>query len=90
METLQKLKDIINNSSLSDEDKKFWEDNIIAPAKENSRIAESMFLYLDNFPNDIKWVTDFSRRKIEAIKKGDEKELDKILEEEEKKLSSIG
>lgn len=89
MSDLQKLKDIIKNSSLSDSDKLFWEENIIMPAQKDSRIAESVVLYLDNFPNDLKWVTDFSKRKLDALKSGNKDELDKILKEEEEKLKLI-
>lgn len=89
MGNLEKLKDIIKNSSLSENDKLFWEENIIMPAQKDFRIAESFVLYLDSFPNDLKWVTDFSKRKLNALKSGNKDELDKILKEEEEKLNLI-
>lgn len=89
MENLEKLKDIIKNSPLSDKDKLFWEKNIIIPALKDSHVAKSFVLYLENFPSDLKWVTDFSKRKINALKKGNKDEFDKILKEEEQKLNSI-
>lgn len=89
MNDLEKLRGIIDVSSLSDEDKKFWEEKVFKIVETKPSIVKPILLHLENSSDEIKSFTDFSRRKITAIESGDKNALDKILEEEEEKLKTI-
>ena len=69
MDNLIKLQNIIKDSSLSDENKSFWNEklSIKIPSK-----ATDLFLeYLEEKPDDLEWFTDFTKRKFVAIESGE-------------------
>lgn len=92
MNKKESLKKIISVSSLNEEDKKFWEENLNNTADE---LAESIYNMLSEFPDELPWLTDIYKRKKKAfeILKENKKEGDKLLSEifaeEKEKLEKI-
>jgi hypothetical protein len=92
MNKKESLKKIISVSSLNEEDKKFWEENLNNTADE---LAESIYDMLSEFPDELPWLTDIYKRKKKAfeILKENKKEGDKLLSEifaeEKEKLEKI-
>jgi hypothetical protein len=89
MNDLEKLRDIVGTSLLSDEDKMFWEEKVFKIVETKPNIVKPILFHLENSPDEIKSFTDFSRRKVAMIESGDKEGLDKILKEEEEKLNAI-
>jgi hypothetical protein len=87
MDNLTKLQNIIKDSSLSDENKSFWNEKL--SIKIPSKVIDSFLEYLEEKPDDLEWFTDFTKRKFTAIESGDKNALDKILKEEEERLNAI-
>ena len=83
---IDELKAFIQNSSLSDEDKKFW---VEALKNATPEVAISILSYFQDFPDKIQWATDMFRRKVEALKTKDENAWNQILTEEEAELERI-
>ena len=89
MDNKQKILNLIQNSQLSDADKKEWE----ALAEDSSEISlESIATLLESLPEELGWFTDILKRKKEAFsalkddqEKG-EKMLQAIYQEERKKI----
>ncbi|MDP6249343.1 MAG: hypothetical protein QGH85_01215 [Candidatus Pacebacteria bacterium] len=87
MDNLTKLQNIIKDSSLSDEDKSFWNEKL--SMKLPSIVIESFIEYLEEKPDELEQFTDFLKRKFKAFESGDKEELNKILKEEEEKLNKL-
>jgi hypothetical protein len=86
------LKKIIGISSLSDEDKKFWEENLEIIPEE---LAQNIYDMLAEFPNELPWLTDIYKRKLKAFeimkenKEEGQKLLSAIFAEEKEKLEKL-
>ncbi|MBT3283049.1 hypothetical protein HON59_02245 [bacterium] len=91
MNDLEKLRGIIDTSSLSDEDKNFWKEKVFKIVETKPNILKPILLHLENSSDEdeLKSFTDFSKRKILAIESGDKEALERILKEEEEKLKTI-
>jgi len=87
MDNLIKLQNIIKDSSLSDEDKSFWNEKL--SMKLPPVVIESFVEYLETKQNSLIEFTDFVKRKFKAFESGDKEELNKILKEEEEELSEL-
>ena len=87
MNNLIKLQNIIKDSSLSDEDKSFWNEKL--SMKLPPVVIESFVEYLETKQNSLIEFTDFLKRKFKAFESGDKEELNKILKEEEEELSEL-
>ncbi len=82
----EELNTFIQNSSLSDEDKKFWIDSL---KNATAEMAISILSYFQDFPDKIQWATDIFKRKVSALKTKDENAWNQILTEEEEELAKI-
>lgn len=78
--------DILAQSSLSEEDKKFWTKALKNAAPE---VVFSILSYFQEFPDKIGWATDMLKRKVDAMKSKNQEAWNKILSEEEQELANI-
>jgi len=89
MDNKQKILNLVQNSPLSNEDKKEWE-ALVDSSPEIS--IESIATILESLPEELGWLTDVLKRKKEAFlvlkedKEKGEKMLQVIYQEERKKI----
>lgn len=88
MENLTKLQNIIKDSSISDEDKGFWNEKLSMP-NIPTIVIDSLLEYIEANPEELAWSTDILKRKLIATENNDKQALSEILKEEEDKLNSI-
>jgi hypothetical protein len=82
----KKSLDIILKSDLDDEDKKYWE-KLIEISDENELIHLNIFL--KEFPDEIKWLTNNIKKKIDIAKSGDLIKWNDLLKDERKEINTI-
>jgi len=83
--TLNDLIELIQNSSLSEDDKNLW---FNAVKDTPSRFWEALIYGLADTPETMNEVTSLLKQKIKAIEAGDEAMWETIIGQEEKELTN--
>jgi hypothetical protein len=78
---------LIQKSSLSDEDKIFWE-NALNGLPEN--FCFYFYDFLQDFPHEINKLTDSLRGKYQALKAKDINALEKFIDKDKQYIKSLG
>lgn len=86
MGSKQQLKNIIDNSNLSTEDKKIW-DNFLQVATEIQ--IGMVYDFLKDSPEELEFMTNNLKEKIEAAFQKDQAKMDEILEREKEHLKNL-
>lgn len=85
-DNIVKTTELINKTSLSQEDKSFW-------LAEIKKVPQHYLFFLINFlekcPQHFAWLTDFTKRRNKALEEGNEKEWENILKEEKEMLEKV-
>jgi len=85
---IKELTEIIQSSSLSENDKGIWVD-ILKSEIVPKITAIEVLDYLKEFPDKLQQATEMLKRKIKAFKSKDEDAWNQILAEEEAELEAI-
>lgn len=82
----EQLKQIIQESALSQPDKSLWL-GVIEGSK--PEIAEIIYSYLSKEPDKLSWLTQILKKKMEAIKSSNQKLWQEIISEELKEINKL-
>lgn len=86
MAKTDELKTLINQASLSDDDKAVW----LKYAESLSEFFADHLAYLfSEMPDKVQWLTDNYKKKLSILLKNDQAGWEKVLEEEKEVLSNL-
>ena len=80
----EELKKIIEESSLSEEDKEVWRRAIELNEPE---LLEMVYNYLAEEPGKLAWLTEMLKKKMEALKNGDKDLWEEIVKGEVEEIN---
>lgn len=86
MAKLDELKTLINQASLSDEDKAVW---LKYSEGLSDFFAEHLVYLFSEMPDKVQWLTDNFKRKAEVLLKNDQVGWKKIIAEEKEVLNNL-
>ncbi len=86
MNTKENLQEIINNSSLSDEDKNIW---TVFIDNNEEEVLKDIFEVVKNSEEDLNFLTKNLKDKIVALQNQDVEALNKIIGEEKRYLENM-
>ena len=79
-EIKEKLLDIVNNSSLSEEDRRLWQESLTEAPRP---ILAALYGFFIDFPEKLEESTSFLKRKISALEAKDPVAWNAVLRDEE-------
>jgi predicted RNA-binding protein with EMAP domain len=83
----ENLRQIINASSLDEQNKGFWFTTL---EKIPAEVQEALYSYLMYYPDHIQWLTDIIKKKKEAFESGNNDSWHRIVEEEKQEIALAG
>jgi len=83
---MTKIEDLINSSSLSEEDKEAW---IKYASSLSDNLLEHLIYLFNELPDTVTWLNTSLRRKVDALKNNDSQAWTAIVEEERQMINNI-